>query len=106
MGNCGTVTVVRPFDPNAVGVSNCTLGTQQVAPGEAVQADAEVINNNESTTASVELTWFVNGTAAQSATVTVPPRQRRTGRVGVPMPDEPRPSGVDVTVEVTNASRA
>lgn len=56
---CGTLTVEPAFDFNRVGIQNCLMTPDNVAPGERVTVQATVTNDNP-VRIRADVTWFAS----------------------------------------------
>lgn len=100
--DCGTIEVLPAFNESDVYVSACNLQTQTATPGDTIQVDTPV-NNDNGADAQVTVELFVDGSSLASDTQTI----TANGSSTFGFQFTPEESGdYNLSTEVTSASRA
>lgn len=106
MADCGTITIVPPFNESNVTSPGCTVGPSgDVQPSDTVEVDADVQNTND-VDAVAQVRFVANGITLGEDSIQVPANST-TGVSATFVPEDAGLSGsVTVNAEVTSASRA
>jgi len=70
MVDCGTVTVVRPFEDNEVEVSDCSVSAGEITTQDSVSYTA-VVRNRNGVQAVADVELRVDGSVVETKSVTI-----------------------------------